>query len=259
MADNNDALFREVDEELRREQFAKIWERYGTYIVGLAIAIVVAVGGAKMWQAHRLAEAEAVGARYQAAATLEEQAKVADAAKAFEAIAKDGPKGYAALASVAQAGAELKLGNRAAAFAIFEALAGNASTDPEIAAFARLQAAALRLGEADFAEMENRLKPLTGDDSAWRIPARELLGTAALKAGKLDVARTTLTSMLADPGLSQGATERVNRLMAAVTSSELGGAPAPAKAPDAAAAPGTTSPAKAPADESKAEKPASAP
>ncbi len=57
--------------------------------------------------------------------------------------------------------------------------------DPILSAFARLQAAAIRLGEADFTEMENRLKPLTGDDNPWRFIAKEYLGLAALKAARL--------------------------------------------------------------------------
>jgi hypothetical protein len=258
MADNNDSLFREVDEELRREQFAKIWERYGIYLIGLAVLIIVLVGGAKIWQAQRLANAQAFGAKYEEAIALENETKLGDAAKAFEAIAADAPKGYAALAALSQSGTELRLGNRPKALEIFERLAASSSTDSELANFARLQAAALRLGEADFTEMENRLKPLTSDDSAWRLPARELLGTAALKAGKLDEARTTLSSLLGEPGLSQTAIERINRLMATITSAGLSAAPAPAAtaAPAATPAPATTPPAPAQKD---ADKPASTP
>ena len=33
MIDQRDSLAREVDEELRREQLLKLWEKYGTYVV----------------------------------------------------------------------------------------------------------------------------------------------------------------------------------------------------------------------------------
>ncbi len=61
MVDNNDSLFREINEELRREQFAKLWERYGTYIIGLVVLVIVAVAGAKIWESQRLAAANAAG------------------------------------------------------------------------------------------------------------------------------------------------------------------------------------------------------
>ncbi len=46
----------------------------------------------------------------------------------------------------------------------------------------------MRIGEADFTEMQNRLNPLMAT-TALALHARELLGLAALKAGKIDEAR----------------------------------------------------------------------
>lgn len=252
MVDKNDALFREVDEELRREQFAKIWDRYGIYFVVLAVAIVALVAGAKLWEAQRVANANAAGAEFEAATSLMETGKTDEALKAFESLAASGPKGYAALATLSQAGAYLKQEKPAEALALFDKMASDTSADPLLANFARLQAASLRLGEADFTEMENRLKPLTVDDSPWRFTARELLGTAALKAGKLDEARAVLSPLLADPGLGQAASERIHRLMGKVAAAELSGTSG--AAPAAEAAPATDS-SSAPADQ----KPASAP
>jgi hypothetical protein len=259
MVDKNDALFREVEEELRREQFAKLWDRFGIYIIGLGVAVVVAVAGAKLWESKRLSAANAAGAQYEAAVALATSGKSEDAAKAFEAIGSTGPNGYAALARLSEAGAYLKLDKRAEALAVFDKLADDRSADPLLSNFARLQAASLRLGEADFTEMQNRLKPLTADDSPWRFTARELLGTAALKAGKLDEARTTLAPLLADPGLGQSANERISRLMTKLATAELAGAPSTALATDPTTPATTPAPAAgtAPADDAK--KPAPAP
>jgi hypothetical protein len=252
MVDNNDSLFREVNEELRREQFAKLWERYGTYFIGFAVVVIALVAGAKYWEHQRLANANAAGAEYEAAAALMASGKTADAEKAFAAIAETGPKGYASLASLSQAGAYLKEGKQAEALAAFEKLAADGSADHLITDFARLQAASLRLGEADFTEIQNRLNPLLADSSSWRFIAREMLATSAVKAGKLDEARTTLTPLLADPKVSRSALERINRLMAKIATAELSKTPDPAPA-------ATPAPATNPAPAGEANKPASAP
>lgn len=227
MADNNDALFREVEEELRREQFAKIWARYGSYIIAAAVLIVLAVGGVKYWESHKLSTSQAAGAEYEAALALSEAGKAEDAAKAFEALAANGPAGYATLAELSLVRAKLKAGQREEALAIFDKLAQSPSTDRHLADFARLQAASLRLGQADFTEIKTRLTPLMGDESSWRYIARELLGTAAVKAGKLDEARTTLAPLLVDPQVPHGAVERVKRLMSTIATTELATSPAP--------------------------------
>ncbi len=246
MVDKNDSLFREIDEELRREQFKKLWERYGTYLILLAVALIALVAGAKLWETQRIANANAAGAEFEAATALLNSGKTEEAAKAYEALASSGPRGYGNLAALSQAGAYLKMDKRAEALAVFDKLASDGSTDPMISNFARLQAAGLRLGEADFTEIQNRLKPLTADDSPWRFNAREMLGTAALKAGKLDEARMTLAPLLADPGVSRTASERINRLMAQIATAELSNTPSSASG-------------QVPAPVGEAEKPASAP
>ena len=40
-------IFREVDEEVRRERLQQLWDRHGNLIVALALLIVIAVGGVR--------------------------------------------------------------------------------------------------------------------------------------------------------------------------------------------------------------------
>jgi Tetratricopeptide repeat-like domain len=88
--DGKDAIFREVDEELRREQMAKIWEQYGTYILGAAALIIVGVGGWKWLEARRLSQIEAASIRYDAASQLAVTGK-ADEAQAALAVMRHSP------------------------------------------------------------------------------------------------------------------------------------------------------------------------
>ena len=50
-------IIREVDEELRRERMMKLWERYGIYVVAVAVLVVVAVGGWRVWEWYSTREA----------------------------------------------------------------------------------------------------------------------------------------------------------------------------------------------------------
>lgn len=226
MVDNNDSLYREVQEELRREQFAKLWKRYGNYILAGAASVVLLVGGYQYWQHQKIATAQTAGSRYEAAIALATSGKTEEANKALEDIAATGPRGYATLADMGLAAASLKAGKTAEAVVIFDRVAADAGADPLLASFAKLQAAALRLGEADFTEMENRLKPLTSDTSPWRYLAKEYLGTAALKAGKQDEARAILSPLLSDALLPSSAAERIRRLMDTIATAELASKPA---------------------------------
>ena len=233
MADDRDSLLREVDEELRREQMQKIWDQYSLLILGAAAAIVVGVGGFKFWQNQRLAAAEANGAKFEQALRLEADKKAEDAAKAFEAIAAQGSRGYGGLARLHLAGAQAKAGRTAEAVATYEALANDASSDRLIRDFAALQAASLRLPDADFTEMQNRLKTMTVEGEPFRTSASELLGLSAFKAGKYEDARNLLEPLLIDPRAARPIQDRLKIVLAEIASAEIAKAPA-AAAPDAA-------------------------
>lgn len=250
MAEERDSLLREVDEELRRERMEKLWQRYGHLFMGAALMIPVAVFGYQWLEARRLTAANEAGAKLEAAMLLSEQDKIEDALKAFDDIAKSGPKGYASLAKLHVAGAQAKTGKEAEALATYEALANEAGIDPLLKNFAQLQAASLRMGQADFTEMQNRLTPLTGDASPFKISAREMLGFAAYKAGNTDEARKLLEPLLIDPAATRAIQDRIRIVLADIAAKELAAAaPAtPAAAPAAAA-----EPAAAPAAETKAE------
>jgi hypothetical protein len=249
MVDKNDSLSREIDEELRREKLEKLWEQYGTYVLGAAAALVLAVGGYQLYDQRKKSFAAENGARYDAAVTLLEQSKTDDAQKALTEVLASGHAGYASLAQLQLAGIHLKANRPQEALAVFEALATSPSADPDIKTFALLQAAALRLGQADFTELQNRLKPVAEGSTAWRFQAREILGTAAFKAGKFDDARAQLTPLLADPETPRAALDRIQLILSAMASADAG---------KAAAAPAATAP-QTPAKEQTSTPPAETP
>jgi hypothetical protein len=236
MADDRDSLLREVDEELRREQMQKIWERYNGLILGAAALVVLAVGGYKLLESRRIASAEAAGSEFQAAQSLSDQKKKEEADKAFETIIQNGPPAYASLAKLQLAGAQVKAGKTAEAIATFDSLGKDPGADQLLKSFAQLQAASLRMPDADYAEIQNRLTPLAADDAPFAKSAREMLGIAAYKAKKYDEARKFLEPLLIDPNASEAIQERIKIVMANIATAEVASAaPAATPAPPAQA------------------------
>ena len=56
---SDDLLFQEVDEDVRQEQYKKLWQRYGNYLMALCVAVVAAVAGFKGWEYWQVRQAEA--------------------------------------------------------------------------------------------------------------------------------------------------------------------------------------------------------
>lgn len=218
-------VFDEVDEELRREQLKKLWDRFGTYVIAGAVLIVAVVGGAKAWQAYQDKAAAEAGVRFEAAAQLAAAGKVDEAAKAFEAIATGGSSGYRQLALLRLAGAKAAAGKADEAVAGYDAIAKDSGGDPLLRTAARLQSALLRLDTADWTEMQNRLSDLNVDGNPWRHSARELIGMAAYKAGKSKEAEAAFQQILADPQTPQALQQRAQVMLSLLlaNSSAAGG------------------------------------
>jgi hypothetical protein len=143
------------------------------------------------------------------------------------------------------AATHLEIGKKDEALATYDKLAKDTGADALLRDFARLQAAAIQLGTADWTEMENRLTDLAASGNAWRHSARELLGFAALQAGKINEARELFGKVLSDPEA-----ERARLTMERIVAEDLKAAPqaaAPAK-PDEPTAEAKTGDAEATAD-----------
>jgi len=91
-------LFDEVDEEVRREQLKKLWDKYSIYFIALMVLIVAAVGGWRGYQYLEGKKAAEAGAAFEKAAELSDQDKHAEAEAAFTALAAKAPSGYRTLA-----------------------------------------------------------------------------------------------------------------------------------------------------------------
>jgi hypothetical protein len=214
-------IFHEVDEEVRREQLKKLWQRYGTYFIAACVLLVAAVGGWRAyewWEAQRAAEA---GTAFQAAVALAEQGKHAEAEAAFAKLAAEAPASYRMLAKFREA-AETAQRDPKAAVAIYDALAGDNSVPATMRELAALRAGMILVDTASFDEMKQRLEPLTGADKAFRHSARALLALAAWRANDVAATRRWSDMVLADAETPPGTRSQVEVLMALVAADRKG-------------------------------------
>lgn len=232
-------IFHEIDEDLRRERFSRIWSRYGVFIIGLAVLIVVGVAAWRGYEWWKINQEQASGARFEAAMQLAAEGKTAEAEAAFAALEKDGTAGYRSLSRF-RAAAELGKTDRNAAVAAYDALAADTSVRPLMRDVARVRAGMLLVDSASLADIESRMQPLNDPAGAFRHSAREIIGLGQYRAGDLKAANATFTGIINDaespPGLRRRAefmrvlTAGAAQAPAAATASE-GSAPAPTTAP----------------------------
>jgi len=213
---DRDSFLREVDEAVRQDQYKKLWDKYGILALGGAALIVVGVAGYKGWSYWQEKRAQDAGAKFTQALLMEDGADAAKAREMLTALAEKGPEGYRVLACFQLAAAEAKAGDIDKAVADYDALAIDPGVDPILQGHATLQAAALRLDKADYAEMERRLQGLVDSNSAWRFSARELLGLSAYKLNNMREAERQFSALIGDQGTPPNLRERADMMLALI-------------------------------------------
>lgn len=206
-------IFDEVQEEVRREQLRKLWANYGGLIIAVAVLVVVGVGGWRgyvYWQGKQAAEA---GARFEAAVTLAEEKKPAEAEAAFLAIAKDGPPGYRTLAKLRAAG-EMSARDPQAAVKLYDEIRADSAVGASERDLAALRAASLLVDTAPYADIQQRLEPLSGTAATYRHSAREMLAVSAWRNKDMTAARQWIDMIGADAQTPQTLRSRVEALQA---------------------------------------------
>ena len=211
----SEELFREIEEDLRRDRMVGLWRRYGGIVIGAALLVVVATAGKVFWD-HRQAQVRAEEAeRFGAAQRILTSGKQAEAADAFAAIAADGATGFAELARLKEAEARASAGDAAAARTALTEMQGQAS-DPILRDLATLTLVEGQLGDGDPAELKKLLEPLAAPEAPWRNRARELLALVAIRAGNLDEARTLLSGLSQEAGVIPSQQRRAAELLEAI-------------------------------------------
>ena len=210
-------IFREIDEELRRDNLLRLWSRYGRYILALMVLVLVVAGGIVAWRDHQLSERRAQAMRYASALSLVREGKDGEAAKVFAAVAQEGG-GYATLASFEEAELLAKSGDRKAAAATYDRIAATAGLDPVFRQLGTLLSVMQGMPDSDPHSVIDRLAPMTSPGNPWRPTALELTAAARLKAGEKSGALEVYKTLADDLAAPQGTRARAAEMAAALAS-----------------------------------------
>jgi hypothetical protein len=206
-------LFDEVDEEVRREQLKKLWDKYSLYIIAVAILIVAAVGGWRGYQYLEAKKAAEAGDAFNKAVELSEQNKHSEAETAFSNLVAKAPYGYRLLSRFRLA-AEVEKRDPKAAVQMFDELAADRSIGAEQQELARIRAGGILVDTAGYADMKQRLEADTAPNATFHHVARELLALSAVRANDATAARQWLDMMSADADTPPSVRSRAEALQA---------------------------------------------
>ncbi len=208
-------IFKEVDEDLRRDQAAKVWKKYGAYVIGAAVALVLATAAFQVWQWWDIEQRTQRSASYTAAMELLEQGTGEEAAAAFGSLA-DPDGSYGTLAAFNQARLLAEAGETAAAIDVWERLASSAAAGPGFQGAAALLSIMHQIDSGDPAALEARLEQLAAEDSGFRPIALEMTAVLAMRQGDRARAREVYAQLADDRTAPAGLRARASQMLVAL-------------------------------------------
>ncbi len=209
-------IFREVDEDLRQERYAKLWARFGKYVIAALASVVLVAAIVIAWQNITESRRQAEGEDFAQALALARAGATDQAATAFTRLAENSGSGYRALARLQAAAALIKAGEIDDAVATYDQLATDGSVDRVLRDLGALLAAMHRFDFANNEEMLQRLAPLVLDSNAWRFSAREMQALVYHRSGDIPQARGLLESLADNPDAPNGIRSRAAELLGVI-------------------------------------------
>jgi hypothetical protein len=213
---DNETFYREVDEELRREQMASVWKRYGLWMIAGVILLLAAIGGAIWWQNRQEVEA---GERAELLTGVFEDIQAgrgASAAPKLDQLASEGSDGYRAAALLTKGALAVEAGKDAEAVSAYKAVAADEDIAQPYRDLALIRQTAVEFDTIAPALVIERLKPMAVAGNPWLGSAGELVAIAYLKQQKPELAGQIFAAMAKDEAVPQSIRSRAVQMAGAL-------------------------------------------
>ena len=209
-------IFEEVDEEVRKDKYSQLWQKYGNWFVSCAVALLLLAVGYVQWQKYDFEQRAQSSTEFIAALRLIDSKKPEEATRALAGLAESGTKGYAILAKFRAAGLKVQAGDSASASEIYDAIADDDEVNTLYRDLARLYAIMQRVDDGDTSELSTELRKLLSDDNPWRFSAREMAAVLALRQRDTKTAREYFKMLTDDPSTPTGLRQRASEMLQAI-------------------------------------------
>lgn len=222
----NEAFLREVDEELRRDQLAGFWKRWGRLLVAAIAVGLIAFGAWLWWRDYQAKQAGREGEKLNAAVEQLSANRIDAAHPALKELAQSDRPGYRAAAQLADGALAAQRGDLQAATATFAAVAKSEDVGQPLRDLALIRQTTAEFDTLPPDQVIARMRPLAQKGNPYFGSAGELVAIAHLKAGRPRDAGAIFAALAADPNVPTSIRSRAAQ-MASVTGLDINPAALP--------------------------------
>jgi len=214
LSDENNSIFREVDDEVRQEEYKKLWDRYGKHLGVAGLVFIAAIAGWQGWKYYQIQQSQQASVIYYDALKIAANGKSDDALAALAAV---NHAGFGQLAKLEVAGIFGTKGDTEKAVAAYDAFAADAANDPSLADLARIRAGYLLVDTQSPDQLLTRLGRYDKDGVLWHLEAREIFGLSAWRVKDYAMADRYFRAIEQDPKATPSIKQRAAMLLQLIT------------------------------------------
>ncbi len=212
-------LFREIEEEVKRERLENLWKSFGRFAIWGSVSIIVLTAVYVAWDDHSQRQAEAKTSQLLSGSEHMNKGDYKGAVTIFSSLTDDDKSSYYALAMLQKAMAQYQAGDDDGAKKTYAALAKN-DNESGFGALANLKT----LGDSEALEL-SKTSPFyhtLAEQKAWRL----------LDSGKKSEAADILASLGNDEKTPASLANRAREILRMVAPEKLAVKPAEKKVPN---------------------------
>ncbi|MDT9598025.1 tetratricopeptide repeat protein [Sphingosinicella rhizophila] len=205
---DNEAFYREVDEEVRRAQLTGYWHRYGKAMIVGVVLLLAGLGGFLYWQHNQKVAAGKNGEAMIAVFDDIQAGRRKEAGAKLDRLAKSDSIGYQAVATLTKADLAIDAGNQDAAIAAFRTVADDPDLPEAYRNLALVRMTALQFDTLDPDVVISRLRPLAKAGNPWFGSAGEMVAIAHIKQNKPQLAAPIFAALAKDEAVPESLRSR---------------------------------------------------
>jgi hypothetical protein len=181
---DNETFYREVDEELRRDQMKTYWERFGKLVIGGVLLVLAMIGGFLWWQNQKQVKAGERSETLIAAFDEVSGGRKNVAIPKLDGLVKSGSDGHRAAALLTKADIAVQADDLKGAAAIYKQVADDSGLAQPYRDLALVRMTAVELDTLPPQAVVDRLKGLAVAGNPWFGSAGEMVALSYIRLNK---------------------------------------------------------------------------
>lgn len=210
-------LYREVEEEVRRDQAAALFKKYRNYIIALVAVLILGALGFHGWRYYDEQQRGVHSVAFAKALDLAGVGETENALAALALLPEPGDGGYGLLAAFEKAKLLAASGDRDGAVVVWGGIAAESDAPEAFRGLATLLAVLHQIDDGDRAALQIELDPLTSGGQPYRPTALELLALLALRDGDRAAAHGYYSQLADEAATPAAQSARARQMLDALT------------------------------------------